>query len=99
MIGYNIGTIAFGSIAIPIVFIARVINYAISPSYAKSVRKEDYRLKDNKFDKIGNKINFLLDSIAQKAWVEVGRSNSDFCEAAKVAHTKFKFHSRYIPSK
>ena len=90
----NFGTIAFGTIAIPLVFIAGLINYAISPSYAKSVRKEDYRLKDNKFDKIGNRVNFLLDSVSQKAWVEVGRSNADFCRSAKVAHSKFHFPTR-----
>jgi hypothetical protein len=91
----SLGTIAYGSLAIPSVFVMKAIHNFLKPSFSKIDRRAGASNGSTKIDRFGRRLSFIMRAINPKLWVEVGRSGKEFCEAAEAADKLYNFGARY----
>jgi hypothetical protein len=84
---HHFGTLAYGVLAIPFVFIMNIIEYSIRPSFekAKNVVNEEIETTNTFVDKLRAWVKHVLADINHKAFIQIALGGGDLCAASRVA--------------
>lgn len=92
ILSHHFGTIAYGVLAIPVVFFLNIIEYSIRPSFekAKNIVEEEIATRDNFIDKLKAWVKHVLSDINHRAFIQIALGGGDLCAASRVASDVFQ---------
>ena len=90
----HFGTIAFGVVVIPIVFVMNIIEYSLRPSFAKAsnILQEQFVAiaSNSRAERVRGWFRHVLRDVNSRAFIQVSLGGGDFCKASRVATEVFQ---------
>jgi hypothetical protein len=90
---HYIGTVAFGALIVPLVSIAKLIEFGLRPSFFKAQVMEEVK-RDTTVDRIKQWFNRVLKIINYRVYNEIARHGGSFCESADIAEKMYNTASK-----